>query len=290
MKHAKNTGFSMITCLESHFRHFSKKKEHFSCWVVYWISWALSKIVADLHKNRIIHRDIKPANIILDCDLVPHLIDFGESTAIGKDGNKLSITTYLHGTLNYAAPEIFNGGKHSIKTDIYSLGGTIFTLVAHKMPFEDFLYGNEPLSSFRFLTDDERSLLRNFSESLPLYFENAQNVLKKKIEKEGISDQSFSYDSEKFQKLPKCLQELIMIVSDCWNKKQKDRPDAEKVAESIMEASKYLGALEQDKFLANVLIFNKKLYRKGDYGDIENVERNEAFFSSSSQISTLYSK
>lgn len=83
--------------------------------------------------NPIIYRDMKPANIMLQPDGTLKLIDFG----IAREYKQTSTadTTYI-GTKGYAAPEQFGRAQTDERTDIYSLGVTMYHLVTGKSPFE----------------------------------------------------------------------------------------------------------------------------------------------------------
>ena len=81
------------------------------------------------HKNKIAHRDIKPANILLH-DGVVKLADFG--LAITVDHN----VEYLAGSVPYMSPEMFSTQAYDpIKSDIWSLGVSIYVLSLGKHPF-----------------------------------------------------------------------------------------------------------------------------------------------------------
>ncbi len=102
------------------------------------IEWAkqLSDVLDYLHTQNppVIYRDMKPANIMLKPDGTVRLIDFGIAREYkeGKDGDTEAI-----GTRGYAAPEQFGGkGQTDARTDIYSLGVTLYHLVTGKNPAE----------------------------------------------------------------------------------------------------------------------------------------------------------
>lgn len=102
------------------------------------IEWAkqLSDVLTYLHNQTppVIYRDMKPANIMLKPDGTIRLIDFGIAREYkeGKDGDTEAI-----GTRGYAAPEQFGGkGQTDARTDIYSLGVTLYHLVTGKNPAE----------------------------------------------------------------------------------------------------------------------------------------------------------
>ena len=86
------------------------------------------------HAQNIIHRDIKPANITCDKAGDVKFIDFGVaiSTKKGQGGELLSI-----GSPVFMSPECFTG-HYDQKTDIWSLGVTLYFLASGEFPFEMF--------------------------------------------------------------------------------------------------------------------------------------------------------
>jgi serine/threonine-protein kinase len=83
-----------------------------------------------VHAARLIHRDVKPANGFLDADQVALLGDLGMAAAIGSDGS-----VPPNGTLATAAPEVLvPTGRCSVRSDVYSLGATVFYLVTGEYP------------------------------------------------------------------------------------------------------------------------------------------------------------
>jgi serine/threonine-protein kinase len=80
----------------------------------------------------VIHRDIKPDNIIITPDLFVKVLDFGIARQIGVHG--VTMTGVFVGTVAYAAPEQFRG-ESDIRSDIYSLGVTMFQMLAGDVPF-----------------------------------------------------------------------------------------------------------------------------------------------------------
>lgn len=83
--------------------------------------------------NPIIYRDMKPSNIMLQPDGSLKLIDFGIAREY-KDSSSAD-TTYI-GTKGYAAPEQFGKAQTDARTDLYSLGVTMYHLVTGKSPYE----------------------------------------------------------------------------------------------------------------------------------------------------------
>ena len=90
--------------------------------------------VEHAHQQRIIHRDIKPSNLMLDEHGHIWVTDFGLATTYG-DSN-LTLSGDLLGTLRYSSPEQASGGAIDHRTDIYSLGITLYELLALVPAFE----------------------------------------------------------------------------------------------------------------------------------------------------------
>lgn len=84
------------------------------------------------HAAGILHRDLKPANILVDRYGEPALSDFGISTVMRSDESS-SIYGF---SAEHAAPEIFEEARATPAADVYSLGATLFTLIAGHPPFE----------------------------------------------------------------------------------------------------------------------------------------------------------
>src|SRR6266487_3020641 len=90
----------------------------------------------------LIHRDLKPANIMLTsgnaetAELEVKVIDFGLAKAIADAGGEMNLTRgEFVGTPNFASPEQFESGAVDVRSDIYSLGATLWFALAGKTPF-----------------------------------------------------------------------------------------------------------------------------------------------------------
>src|SRR6266542_2065677 len=86
----------------------------------------------------LIHRDLKPANIMLSgtTELEVKVIDFGLAKAIAHAGGEMDqMREGFVGTPNFASPEQFGSGPVDVRSDIYSLGATLWFALTGKTPF-----------------------------------------------------------------------------------------------------------------------------------------------------------
>lgn len=83
------------------------------------------------HNNNIIHRDIKPQNIMISKEGKVKVTDFG----IAKAATSNTITSNVMGSVHYTSPEQARGGYSDAKSDIYSLGITLFEMLTGRVPF-----------------------------------------------------------------------------------------------------------------------------------------------------------
>lgn len=84
------------------------------------------------HNNGIIHRDIKPQNIIISKEGKVKVADFGIAKAASSD----TVTSHAMGSVHYTSPEQARGGYSDAKSDIYSIGITLFEMVTGHVPFD----------------------------------------------------------------------------------------------------------------------------------------------------------
>ena len=84
------------------------------------------------HSNNIIHRDIKPQNIIISKEGKVKVTDFG----IAKATSSNTISTNAMGSVHYTSPEQARGGFSDAKSDIYSLGITMYEMITGELPFD----------------------------------------------------------------------------------------------------------------------------------------------------------
>ena len=84
------------------------------------------------HRNGIVHRDIKPQNIIISTDGKVKVTDFG----IARAASSNTINSSVMGSVHYSSPEQARGGYSDYKSDIYSLGITLYEMLTGTVPFD----------------------------------------------------------------------------------------------------------------------------------------------------------
>ena len=98
------------------------------------IGAALADGLAHAHERGIVHRDIKPQNVLIDEYGSPKLTDFGIARALDAATRSTSTDSYL-GTASYSSPEQLKGEKVTPKSDVYSLGATLYHAAVGGPPF-----------------------------------------------------------------------------------------------------------------------------------------------------------
>ena len=84
------------------------------------------------HNNGIIHRDVKPQNILISMDGKAKIADFG----IARAASSNTINSSVMGSVHYSSPEQSRGGYSDAKSDIYSMGITMYEMVTGRVPFD----------------------------------------------------------------------------------------------------------------------------------------------------------
>lgn len=112
-------------------KKYIEKKARLSVKEAISIAIQVSMGIEAAHNNHIIHRDIKPQNIIISKDGKVKVTDFG----IAKAATSNTITSNVMGSVHYTSPEQARGGYSDEKSDIYSLGITLFEMLTGRVPF-----------------------------------------------------------------------------------------------------------------------------------------------------------
>ena len=111
----------------------------------------------------VIHRDIKPSNLVLTREGVVKVTDFGLAKMVVADSG-LTLTGEVLGSPNYLAPEQASGAPADLRSDIYSLGATLYELITGRPPFD----GPTPVSIILKHVREPLRSPRQFSPDLPV--------------------------------------------------------------------------------------------------------------------------
>lgn len=140
--------------------------------------------LTELHSHNIVHRDLKPENIIVTSDGTLKLIDFG---LVSIDGQKLTKTGKVVGSLLYLSPEQAYGAAAVPGSDLYSLGCVLYQLISGKPPF----YSPVPLEILRLHAAEEPLELR---PSLPELPKGVDRILRHALQKDASNRYSSAAD------------------------------------------------------------------------------------------------
>ena len=149
------------------------------------------------HDRGIIHRDLKPGNLLMTKDGLVKITDFGIAKSYG--GSHQTGTNIL-GTMDYMAPEQAKGETVTVRSDVYSLGTVLYTLMTGKPPFT----ANSMEESFRNLTRVPAPKLSSRIANVPSEVEDLlSKMLEKKPEKRIATAQATLHQIIAIQELLK---------------------------------------------------------------------------------------
>jgi len=153
------------------------------------------------HKADIVHRDIKPANIMLLKNGVIKVTDFGIARITTSSR---TATGTVMGTPSYMSPEQLSGKKVDGRSDLFSLGATLYELLTGEKPFT-----GETMATLMYKIANERH------ESPRIYKEEIPESLIKVIDKALVKnpDERYQTGKEMAADLRACLAELPQAAS-----------------------------------------------------------------------------
>jgi serine/threonine protein kinase len=147
------------------------------------------------HQTGVVHRDVKPGNLLLDPRGQVWVTDFGLALVAGDSG--LTVTGELLGTLRYASPEQALGRRGVVdhRSDVYSLGATLYELLALRPPFD----GRDRHELLRQIADAEPPPLRSINPAIPVVLETiVLKALRKDSADRYATAQEFADDLQRF--------------------------------------------------------------------------------------------
>jgi len=137
-----------------------RRKKRISANGVLHVLLQMCEALAYAHEKKIVHRDVKTANTMWTRDRKAKIMDFGLAKVVEEVRNH---TTLVSGTPYYMSPEQTLGRNVDHRTDIYSLGVTLFELATGVLPFRE---GNVPYHHVHTAPPDPRSVAPELPELL----------------------------------------------------------------------------------------------------------------------------
>ena len=113
-------------------KEYIDKKGRLSAKEVISIAIQMCNGIEAAHERQIVHRDIKPHNVMISKDGKVKVTDFG----IAKAASSATVSTSAMGSVHYTSPEQARGGYVDTKSDIYSVGITLYEMVTGHVPFD----------------------------------------------------------------------------------------------------------------------------------------------------------
>lgn len=159
----------------------------------------IAEALQEAHRMGVIHRDIKPNNILIHTQengqIIPYLVDFG-LVRLETETEGTTVTDVMIGTPSYMSPEQANGkpGMIDRRTDIYSLGVTIYELLSESLPYSE---GDGSIS--RKILEDDPIPLRKKNRLVPSDLETIiMKCLEKQPERRYDSAKAFAEDLQRY--------------------------------------------------------------------------------------------
>ena len=113
-------------------KSYIDKKGHLESREAIGIAIQMAQGMSAAHQQKIIHQDIKPQNIIISMDGKVKVADFGIARAVSSNTHG----DHAIGSVHYVSPEQARGDFVDARSDIYSLGITMFEMVTGRLPFD----------------------------------------------------------------------------------------------------------------------------------------------------------
>jgi len=170
----------------------------------------------EVHRLGVVHRDLKPQNVMVDEDGNARIMDFGIARSLEAKG--ITDAGVMIGTPEYMSPEQVEGKETDQRSDIYSLGVTLYEMITGRLPFE----GDSPLSIALKHKTEEPLEPRKFNAQIP---ENLSRVILRCMEKDR---------EKRYQRVEELLSELSKIEKGIPTSERmipKRKPKKEKIGE-----------------------------------------------------------
>ena len=202
------------------------------------LTLSLASTLVELHRRGVIHKDIKPSNIIVTPSGDTRLIDFGTATLQLVEHVDAAPASLIEGTLAYMSPEQTGRMNRSVdyRTDLYSLGVTLYELLAGSRPFQ----GRDALEWFHaHMAQAPQPLLERVPDLPPVLSAIVLKLLAKVAEERYQSADGLKADLER------CRDELLRGVHEDFPLGVHDYPTRFQLPQRLYGRSAEATALRQ---------------------------------------------
>ena len=179
----------------------------------------IASALSQAHKAHIVHRDIKPQNILVGTDGVVKVTDFGIARA--ATASTMTTTANAAGSVHYFSPEQARGGYVDEKSDIYSLGITMFEMITGVLPFQ----GNNSVSIALMHINDELPDIRQYN---PNCTRSLEGIIRKATMKKA---------DERYASIDLLLADLIRARAELNGSAKEEKPVEKKKTATAVGAA-----------------------------------------------------
>ncbi len=170
-----------------------------------------AEALAHAHQQGVIHRDVKPSNLLIDAHGAVWVTDFGLARRLADPG--MTHHDSMLGTPRYMSPEQTRSGSIDGRTDVYSLGATLYELVTLKPPFD----GGTAAELFDQINQAEPASPRSIDPRIPLDLETIiLKSLSKRASDRYESAQELADDLRRFLNLEPVKARRISLGGRLW--------------------------------------------------------------------------
>ncbi|MDI1434340.1 protein kinase domain-containing protein [Polyangium sorediatum] len=178
----------------------------------------------EAHRLGLVHRDVKPGNIMVmtaeDGSLKPYVVDFGLAREVASSGETLQ--NAIAGTPSYMSPEQAEGNTALLdrRTDVYSLGATLYELIAGRPPFA----GSNAMSILTQVILEDAPGLGSIRRGVPTELETiVMKCLQRDPSRRYESARAFGEDLQRFLDGEPILAKRASLAYVLWAKTRKNR-------------------------------------------------------------------
>lgn len=235
-------------------KKYIEKKARLSVKEAVSISIQMAMGIEAAHNNHIIHRDIKPQNIIISKEGKVKVTDFG----IAKAATSNTITSNVMGSVHYTSPEQVRGGFSDEKSDIYSLGITLFEMLTGRVPFN----GETTVAVAIKHIQEQMPSVREFVPEIPI---SVEQIVKKCTQKSP---------DRRYQSAPELIEDLKKsLISPDENFVRLDETDSGGATKNVSDEE--LRQIKSAAHTRNSQLDQTPVRNRDYYEDVDEQEMEE---------------